>query len=40
MKLLTLSMCVVTFHIAPEYSRESWSSVKYTLGLDFPNVSK
>ena len=23
---------------APEYSRESWLSVKHSLGLDFPNL--
>ena len=24
---------------APEYSAKAWTSVKYTLGLSFPNVS-
>ena len=23
---------------APEFSRECWNSVKFTLGLDFPNL--
>ncbi|UYV82333.1 GSTM3 [Cordylochernes scorpioides] len=27
-----------TFGPAPDYSRDSWLSVKYTLGLDFPNL--
>ena len=26
------------FTLAPGYSREEWTSVKFTLGLDFPNV--
>ena len=26
-------------YAAPDFSRESWTSVKCTLGLDFPNVS-
>ena len=25
-------------YVAPEFSREKWMSVKFTLGLDFPNV--
>ena len=27
-----------TRHVAPGYSREVWTSVKDTIGLDFPNV--
>ena len=29
----------IQLFVAPDYSRESWTSVKHTLGLDFPNVS-
>ena len=28
-----------SFIPAPDYSRESWMSVKQSMGLDFPNVS-
>ena len=35
---MTPSVKVYLF-AAPDYSIESWTSVKFTLGLDFPNVS-
>ena len=28
------------FLLAPGYECEAWSSVKYTLGFDFPNVRR
>ena len=24
---------------APDYDRSEWTSIKYTMGLDFPNLS-
>ena len=35
----TICQCLVWHIFFLEYSREEWFSVKYTLGLDFPNVS-
>ena len=31
--------CSIPNAAGPEFSREAWLSVKYTLGLEFPNVS-
>ena len=30
--------CTYILTVGPEYSKEEWMSVKFTLGLDFPNV--
>lgn len=39
MQTLIFMHCSIPNAAGPEFSRESWLSVKYTLGLEFPNVS-